>query len=411
MSKRALNPLDKAPVPPAPRRCDVLIIGAGAAGLSLALSLAGTGLDVRLVDRQTTDGLARPAYDGREIALSLRSIGILEALNVWPRIAPEDRSPLRSAKVFDGRWHAPLHFDPGPAGADKLGFFVANSTLRRALYQAYEQHGGRPVIGGVAVVDLAVGARGGRATLSTGVGIDADLIVSADTRFSATRRMAGVAAESHAFNQTMIVSKVRFQDPHGQIALQGFLPGGAMAVLPLNGGAASLVQTFAPAEAERQMALETTAYLEAANMRLDQRFGAITSVSERFTYPIVATYAHKFVRPGFALVGDAAVGMHPMAAHGFNLGVQGQSILASHIRRSIKAGRGPSDPRALRAYERDHRQLSRGLYYSTLAIAELYAKENAPAKFARRVLLDAGRIMSPARRRILRGVTEPLQTM
>ena len=398
----------EAAVPSARDRCDVLIIGAGPAGLSLALSLRGTGLDVRLVERQGADDLAEPAYDGREIALSLRSVDILKRIGAWSHIEPGEIAPLRSAKVMDGRWNAALHLNPDAVGEDMLGCFVANNVIRRALYAEHAARGEAALMTDAEMVDLRTGAGGGAVTLADGRAIEADLIVAADTRFSAGRRMAGISAATHDFGKTMIVTKVRFERAHGHVAWECFLPGGALAILPLNDREASVVQTFPPAEAKRQMGLDIRCFLDAANRRLKHRSGRLTSLSERFAYPLVGVYAIEFARPGFALIGDAAVGMHPITAHGFNLGVQGQSILAGHIRRALKRGRSPADPRVLAAYEREHRRLSAGLYWSTLAIAELCARESLPAKLVRRALLDAGRLLPPARRMIMKSLTQPL---
>ena len=401
--------MPEALIPSTPDRCDVLIIGAGPVGLSLALSLRGTGLDVRLVERQGVKDLADPAYDGREIALSLRSVDILKRIGAWSHIDPGEIAPLRAAKVSDGRWDSALHFNPDAVGEDALGCFVANSVLRRAIYAEHAARGNATLMADAQMVALRTGPHGGAVSLADGREIEARLIVGADTRFSGARKMAGIAASTHDFAKTMMVTKVRCQEPHDQIAWECFLPGGAFAILPLNNQEASLVQTFPPAEAARQMGLDIEAFLEAASRRLTHRFGRLTSLSDRFAYPLVGVYACEFVRPGFALIGDAAVGMHPISAHGFNLGVQGQSILARHMRRALDRGRGPGDAGALAAYQRDHRRLSAGMYWSILAVVELFARESRPARLARRALLDAGRLLPPARRIIMKTLTQPLR--
>ncbi|MEM9422264.1 MAG: FAD-dependent monooxygenase, partial [Pseudomonadota bacterium] len=169
-------------------------------------------------------------------------------------------------------------------------------------------------------------------------------------------------------------------------------------------------QTFSPNDAEQQMALDIDDFLNAAHKRLGNRFGEITALSKRFSYPLAGVYARKFTRPSFALVGDAAIGMHPITAHGFNLGVQGQSILADHVRRAVSSNRSPNHPDGLAAYEREHRRLSKTFYWSTVAIAELYAHDSLPAKVARRALLDAGRFVPFARNMIMKELTQPLKS-
>ncbi|MEO1250345.1 MAG: FAD-dependent monooxygenase, partial [Pseudomonadota bacterium] len=269
-------------------RCDVLIIGAGPAGLSFALSLRETGLDVRLVERQSKKTLAKPAYDGREIALSLRSVDILKSIGAWSHIKPSEVSPLRSAKVINGRWNAPLHFDPDAVGEDKLGCFVANNVIRRAVFAAYSAGDDSGLMAGAEMVDLTTGPEGGKVTLADGREIEADLIVAADTRFSTARTMAGITASTHDFGKTMIVTKVQLEQPHDKTAWECFLPGGTIAILPLNDNQASIAQTLSHAEAKRQMALKGQDYLDAATQRLDRRFGDMTALSDRFSYPLIS---------------------------------------------------------------------------------------------------------------------------
>ena len=388
--------------------CDVLIIGAGPVGLSFALSLRRSGLDVRLVERQPLKAIAEPRFDGREIALSHRSVDILEKLGAWARIGNSDISPLKSAKVINGRSTARLHFDARAVGADKLGFLVSNNLIRQALYDEQRENGDAKLITDAEVTGIKTGANGNAVTLADGRVFQARLLVAADTRFSAARRAAGISASQHDFGKTMIVSRVKFEHAHDHVAWECFLPGGALAILPLNEGAASIVQTFTPEEAARQMALGLDDYANAAAVRLKGRFGALSPLSERCAYPLVSVYANRFAAPGFALIGDAAVGMHPVTAHGFNLGVQGQEILAAEIGRALRRGKGPADAGALTAYERAHQKLSRPLYWSTLALAELYARETRIARLARRAIFDAGRALPPARNLIMKNLTQPL---
>lgn len=388
--------------------CDVVIIGAGPVGLSMSLSLRSAGLEVTLIERQPLDVIAAPSYDGREIALSHRSVEILSKLGAWRRISNDQVSPLKSATVINGRSRSRLQFDAKAVGADKLGFLVSNHNIRRALYDEHAQKGKATLIAGANATSISAGATGASVTLADGRTLHAKLLIAADTRFSAARRSAGISASIHDFGKTMIVSRMKLDQPHDHIAWECFLPGGALAVLPLNEGEASIVQTFAPDEAEQQMALSLDEYAAASAKRLGHRFGALHPVSERFSYPLVGVYANRFVGSGFALVGDAAVGMHPVTAHGFNLGVQGQDVLAGQIHRAVRRDASPSDATALAAYERAHRKLSAPLYWSTLALAELYSDESLPARLARRVLLDAGRALPPARRMIMKSLTQPL---
>lgn len=391
-----------------PDCCDILIIGAGPVGLSLSLSLRGAGLNVRLVERQPQGSIANPQFDGREIALSHRSVDILRKLGTWAHISKDEISPLKSAAVINGKSRSHLLFDATQVGADKLGFLVSNHAIRRALYEQHAAEGEATLIADANAKSIRSNANGATVTLDDGRTLHAKLLVAADTRFSSVRSNAGISASMHDFGKTMIVSRMKLERSHNHVAWECFLAGGALAVLPLNNGEASIVQTFTPEETEHQMSLNLESYAAAAAKRLGYRFGSFHPVSERFSYPLVGVYANRFAAPCLALVGDAAVGMHPVTAHGFNLGVQGQEILSTQIHKAIGRGASPSSPTALAAYERAHRKLSGSLYWSTLALAELYSQESLGARVVRRAIFDAGRMLPPARKMIMKSLTQPL---
>lgn len=380
---------------------DVAIIGAGPAGLALACALHGSGLSVTLFEKAPEASLAEPAFDGREIALTHRSQTILRELGAWERIPAAEMSPLREAKVINGASPLALRFAPG-RGGEPLGRLVPNHLIRRALFETMVAEGQARLVAGRSVGGLRLAPGGARLVLDGGEEVAARLVVAADSRFSEARRRAGIGARMLDFGKTMIVARVAHEAPHEGIATEWFAHGQTIAMLPLAGEVSSVVLTLAPAQAERLMAMAPEAFGAEVARRYEGRLGAMRLVGTRHAYPLVATYAHRFAARRFALLGDAAVGMHPVTAHGFNFGLSGAEVLACEIRR----GGDPGGEAGLARYAAAHRRATLPLFLATNAVARLYTDDRTPARLARAALIGAGALLAPVRQAIVAGLMD-----
>lgn len=376
---------------------DVVIVGAGPAGLSFARALAPSGLSIALVERQAEAALADPAFDGREIALTHRSEAILRSIDVWHRIPADEISELREARVVNGAaHHRPLCFAAagGPITRSKgpLGHLVPNHLIRRAVYQAAKERADITLIAGTAVSAVETGQDGARVTLAEGKGeIACRLVVAADTRFSETRRRMGIPARMRDFGKAMLVCRMTHEEPHHHVATEWFDHGQTIAMLPLNGAMSSAVITLPERQIARLMKLDEEDFGTEVTERYGARLGKMTLASTRHSYPLVAVYADRFVAKRFALMGDAAVGMHPVTAHGFNLGLAGAEILAREIAEAHARGRDIASPGVLARFQSAHRRASFPLYTATNMVAGLFTDDRAPARIAREVVLGLGR--------------------
>ena len=377
---------------------DIAIIGAGPAGLAFARSLSGTGLRVTLVERSPERAIAEPAFDGREIALTLRSQRILRGIGAWDRIPMEETSPLREARVLDG--HSPFALRFAPEGEESLGRLVPNHLIRRALHRAVTEDTDAVLLAGRAVAGVEAGPAGARLRLEDGEAVEARLVVAADTRFSDARRRMGIGATVRDFRKTMLVARVAHERPHGGVATEWFGHGQTVAMLPLRGDVSSVVLTLDPHQIAALMAMEEGAFGAEVTRRYAGRLGAMRLAGTRHAYPLVATYAHRFAAPRFALVGDAAVGMHPVTAHGFNFGLAGAHRLARSVAAAVGRGRDPSDRAALLAYESAHRRATWPMFTATNAIATLYTDDTVPGRLLRTAVMRAGGALAPVRRAI-----------
>jgi ubiquinone biosynthesis UbiH/UbiF/VisC/COQ6 family hydroxylase len=199
----------------------------------------------------------------------------------------------------------------------------------------------------------------------------------------------------HDFGKVMMVCCMEHDVPHEHVAWEWFDYGQTLALLPMNGQRSSVVVTLASQDMQPLLTMEPVAFDAAMAARFGQRLGAMRLVSTRHAYPLVAVYADRFVGERFALVGDAAVGMHPVTAHGFNFGLRSAHALASAITKAVESRTDIAAPALLEAYQRKHRRATLPLYVATHAIAKLYTSESTPSRLLRSAFLDIGERITP----------------
>lgn len=370
---------------------DIIIVGGGPAGLSVARALAGTGLRLTILERQAEGALAEPTYDGREIALTQRSIRTLQSFGAWDRIAAEHKSPLRSAQVLNGSSTLALTFDTRGRAERELGVLVPNSSIRRALFEGVAGQDEVDLRCGVGVTSVRTGNDRAEVTLDDGSTLSARLLVAADSRMSAVRSQLGIRADINRLGRAMLVCRVEHEADHGHVATEWFDYGHTIAMLPLNGRQSSAVITLPQAQAERLAASDDRRLGEAITAMYRGRLGRMTVASTRHLYPLAITWSHRFAVPSAALAGDAAVGMHPVTAHGFNLGLQGAATLGAKLKGALRRSEDWAAEPLLGEYEAAHRRAARPIYSATNLIVRLYGDPAPPARVARSAIHHLGR--------------------
>ena len=392
---------------------DILISGAGPAGLCLAGSLSGHGLRVGVVEQQPLAAIENPAYDGREIALTQQSAQMLRDLGLWDRIVadePSAFSPLRDAQVLNGPSPFAMVIDHQLSQHSELGWLVSNHLIRRAAYQELRsaQHKNQDItlLAGEQVARAHTDASAAHVTLASGKQLRARLLVAADSRFSATRRALGIGADMHDFGRSMLLCTMAHALPHQHVAWEWFGYGQTLALLPMNDDPATgahrscVVLTLAHHTLEALQEMDETAFGAELTRRFDNRLGAMQLASTRHLYPLVGVRPHRLVAPRFACVGDAAVGMHPVTAHGFNFGLRGITTLAGELRAAHAAGQDIAAPELLARYERAHRRATLPLYLATTFIARLYTTDHPPARLLRDAALRLAQNFPPFKRMV-----------
>ena len=377
---------------------EVLIVGAGPAGLSMACALADAGIKSCVLEANGLASLQNPADDGREIALTHKGIAILQGLQQWLDLPAAEIAPLRRAHVFNGDAAQHLAFDAEGSGREVLGRLVSNHWLRRVAYQGALK---RPDLITIRtdsrVAQLSLDRQAASITLADGEALSAPLLIAADSRFSAIRRQAGIGVEMRDFGRSVIVCRIQHSQPNQGIALECFHYGHTLALLPLNGDCSSAVLTLPADRASAMMSWHEAQFMQWVTIELRGRLGNLQPLGARHLYPLVATYAHRFAADRLALVGDAAVGMHPVTAHGYNFGLYGVELLARLLSKAKQAGLDLGGTNALNSYAEQHRRATWAIYQGTNAVVRLFTDERPAARLLRRGVLQAAQALPPLR--------------
>jgi ubiquinone biosynthesis UbiH/UbiF/VisC/COQ6 family hydroxylase len=378
-------------------RNNVLIIGAGPVGLCLSLALAKRGMDVDLIERQGDEVLAAPAYDGREIALTQASMRLLRTLGVWPHIAEDAIASVARAHIMDGADDG-FVVDAAALGRGRLGVLASNHAIRAAAWQAVAAEPRIRVHAGVAVERARTDAVSAHVHLADGSELEAALLVAADSRFSETRRGMGIPVHMHDMGMSMLLCRVQHAEANHGTAWEWFGQEQTRALLPLRERLSSVVLTVPDGEAQRLQHLAPDALAEELAARYEGRLGAMSVASTVHRYPLVATWARRFVGRRFALIGDAAIGMHPVTAHGFNLGLAGVEHLAAATGDAVHRHGDPAHPSLLVRYQRRLRINSALLFAGTQTVAGLFTDQRAHARPLRHGIMRLGRKLPAVRR-------------
>jgi len=337
-------------------RYDVAISGASFAGLALACALSdalGSEFRIAVIDRAAPASM--PA-DARAFALSAASRHLLEAIGVWPAVATEAQ-PVDGIDITDSSLDAGvrpvlLSYDNTTPAGEPATHIVPVGPLTEALRAKAKSHPSITLLASAEATGLAADDTGARIALADGRTITSSLVVAADGRKSPLRDAAGIEAIGWAYTQTGIVTTVRHERPHGARAVQHFLPNGPFAILPLTGNRACITWTEDASEAKRIMALDDAGFLAEIDKRFGGKLGSIALDGPRQSWPLQLHLARRYVAPRFALVGDAAHGVHPLAGQGLNLAFRDVAALVEVVADAVRLGFEPGDAQALARYER-----------------------------------------------------------
>jgi 2-octaprenyl-6-methoxyphenol hydroxylase len=365
---------------------DVAIAGGGHVGLTLALALrkASEAIAVTVID--ATPPATVP--DGRVYAIAAAGRRMLQQLGVWDEIAAE-AEPIREMVITDSRTRDVsrpvfLAFDGATEDGGPFAHMVANSALVAAVGRAAAT-AGVTLRAPDSVTGFDVGESEVRLHLASGGALAARLLVAADGVRSKLRDLAGIQTVGWDYGQSGIVVTVGHERPHNGRAEEHFLPAGPFAILPLTGNRSSLVWTEARANAERLLKAAPERFREELESRFGHHLGALDVLDRPRAFPLGLKLARAFVKPRFALAGDAAHGIHPIAGQGLNLGFRDVAALAETIVEAHRLGLDPGSLAVLRRYERWRRFDTFEMGATTDILNRLFSNDNPALRIARDV--------------------------
>ncbi|ANU35414.1 2-octaprenyl-6-methoxyphenyl hydroxylase [Vibrio scophthalmi] len=319
------------------KQFDVVIAGGAMAGMTLALALdtlSRSQLRIAVVEPFTVDHQAHPGFDSRSIALSFGTVEILKSLGLWEQIAPV-ATAIKHIHVSD-RSHAGMtNIDHSDISVAALGYVVELADVGRIYQTQLEQRPSISLLCPDSVHEIERTASHNVVTLQSGDQLECRLLVAADGAISSCCQALGFELKQHDFDQVALIANIRCQQAHQGRAFERFTEQGPVALLPMSDDRMSLVWCLRPEVAERVLQLDDAAFLAELQQAFGWRLGQMTQVGQRASYPLLLRYRAQNISHRFAIVGNAAQTLHPIAGQGFNLGIRDVASLAEEVVQSL----------------------------------------------------------------------------
>ncbi len=371
---------------------DVVIVGGGIVGLSLASELAMSDLSIALIERSelkaiTDDTDSRVSAINRLALKRFQQSGVLKT-ELAQTLLVERACPFEKMFVWDQKGAGQIQFDSAELGVSELGIIIENTVLQHLLLESLKLADNVSYLCPEEIDSIHRHAMDEQdhidendavstIQLSSGRQLTARLLVGADGVHSKVAEVAGIQRVSQSYQQHGLVCNVTTSEPHQNTAWQCFMPSGPLAFLPLYNGGCSIVWSLDEALAEENMSLDDAAFSAVLAEACEFKLGEITDVSQRFLFPLSRGHVTEYVRSGLALIGDAAHNIHPLAGQGANLGIADAFALADVILQAKKAGRQWAALHTLKKYQRQRKGANRVMELSMTGFKELFGQKNA----------------------------------
>ena len=364
---------------------DVLIVGGGLVGASLACALEGSGLRIAMVEAHALNTSSQPSFDDRTVALSYGSRQILDRIGLWSQL--ESRvEPIKTIHISDRGHFGVTRLRHDEEGVEALGYVAENRVLGEVLYAELQNSKDIELFCPAQVsalrsddsqVEVRVQQDGQELNLT------ARLLVAADGVSSKVRQMLQIAASRQDYGQAAVISNVSPGQPHHNVAYERFTDTGPLAFLPMTLSErkqrCSVVWTVPADQAEALMQLSDADFLAALQQRFGYRLGHLQQLGTRQVYPLALVETTQVVRGRIVVVGNAAHSIHPVAGQGFNLALRDIALLAELLSEADDAG----DPALLESYVSARQADAQRVYRFTDTLVKIFSNRFSPLAHAR----------------------------
>lgn len=350
---------------------DVVIVGGGLAGLSLACALRDTRLRIALVEHRAP---SRPSgWDARVYAVSPANAAFLEEIGVWKHLAIERFAPIH-AMAISGDMGAQLDFSAYEAGLPELGWILESSLMACELWENVKRQANVTVLCPATPQALVVGAEAAVLTLADGKAVSTRLLIGADGRQSWVRQALGLPAINTPYGEMGLVANLACQRPHRGVARQWFRDDGVLAWLPMAGDRISIVWSTPDAHARELLALSAEDLCARVAAAGKHQLGTFELITPAVAFPLSLMRVPRIVAHRLALIGDAAHGIHPLSGHGINLGYQDARALATLLA-ATPEWQDLGNERLLRRYQRERREETLLMQSTTHTLHQLFRQD------------------------------------
>ncbi len=368
---------------------DVIIVGGGMVGASLALALADSNLSIALIDQETLSPepvTPSSMYAPRVSALTEASINLFKNLGVWSFMTDQRTCPYSQMFVWDSEGTGAIEFSAESVSKTSIGSIVENKVIRQGILTGLKNTN-VALFEAQSDVRFDLGTASARVTLSKGRALNAKLLVAADGAESRLRELAAIPSSQKDYLHHAIVTTVQTEQHHKDTAWQVFRDTGPLAFLPLPSMEGkhycSIVWSQIPCETDKMMTLGDDAFMSALEKAFEKKLGRIEHVEPRYCFPLRQRHANAYYRNNIVLVGDAAHTIHPLAGQGVNLGLMDVAVLADELMRAVERDDNFAGQHIMARYQRRRKGHNLAMIVAMKSFQNLFAADDLAIRWLR----------------------------